>query len=73
MTTISVCLPEEQARALKALAVATDQSASAVMRSAMDDYIDKHRALRASQRRRGRAGERAWEVFDLLAHPGSTT
>lgn len=66
MTTISVCLPEEQARALKALAVAMDRSASAVVRSAMDDYIDKHRANRASQQRRGRMVEHAWEVFDLL-------
>lgn len=66
MTTISICLPEEQARALKALAVAMDSSASAVMRSAMEDYIDKHRAKRASQRRRGRISEHAWEIFDLL-------
>jgi predicted transcriptional regulator len=67
MTTISVYLPEEQVRALKALALAMDRSASAVMRSAIEDYIDKHRATRASQRRRGRVSEHAWEVFDLLA------
>jgi predicted transcriptional regulator len=66
MTTISVCLHNEQARALKALAVAMDRSASAVVRSALEDYIDKHRGKRASQRRRGRIGEHAWEVFDLL-------
>lgn len=66
MATISVRVHEEQARALKALAVATGRSVSAVMRSALEDYFDEQCAQRASQRRRGRAGEHAWEVFDLL-------
>jgi predicted transcriptional regulator len=66
MTTMSVRFTEEQARALRTLAVAMDKSASAVIRSAMDDYIDKHRTERACERRRGRVGEHAWEIFDLL-------
>ncbi|HEY7951511.1 MAG TPA: ribbon-helix-helix protein, CopG family [Solirubrobacteraceae bacterium] len=67
MTTISVCLSDDQIQALKALALATDRSASAVVRSAIEDYFDKQRVHRAMLRRRGRVGERAWEVFDLLA------
>jgi predicted transcriptional regulator len=66
MTTVSVRLPEEQAQMLRALAVAMDASVSAIIRGATDDYIDKHRARRVSQRRRGRIGEQGWEVFDLL-------
>jgi predicted transcriptional regulator len=67
MATINVCMREEQIQALKALAVAMDISASAVVRGAMDDYIKKQRAERASQRRRGRVGEHAWGVFELVS------
>jgi hypothetical protein len=67
---MSVRFSDDQAQALKA---AMDVSACAIVRVAMDEYIDRRCAERASQRRRGRAGERAWGVFDLLTRPGSTT
>ncbi len=67
MATVSVCLSEEQRGVLKALALARGESASAVMRGALDAYADKHGAQRAAQRSRGHATDLAWEVFDLLA------
>ncbi len=70
MRTMSTRLTEEQASALRALAVATDRSASAIVRSALEDYIDKQRAERAARRRRGRAGQQAWEIFDMLTRQG---
>lgn len=66
MATVSVCLSKEQRGVLKALALARGESASAVMRSALEDYVDKHSAQRASQLSRGRVADLAWEAFDLL-------
>jgi predicted transcriptional regulator len=66
MRTMSVRITDEQARALKALAVAVDVSASEIARRAIAEYVDRHRAERASQKRRGRTSERGWEMFDLV-------
>jgi predicted transcriptional regulator len=66
MATMSVRIPDEQERALRALAVAVDTSVSALVRAAVAECIDRHRAERASQRRLGRVSERGWEVFDLV-------
>jgi predicted transcriptional regulator len=67
MATVSVRIPDEQDQALRALAVAVDTSVSALIRMALAECIEKHRAERASLRRRGRDGERRWRLFDLVA------
>ncbi len=66
MTTVSVRIPDEQAKALKALAVAKDASVSTIARMAITEYIDWQRAERTAQKRLGRASKRGWELFDLV-------
>ncbi len=66
MATVSVRIPDEQDQAVRALAVARDTSVSAVIRDAVAECIERQRAERASQRRRGRDGERRWRLFDLI-------
>jgi predicted transcriptional regulator len=67
MTTMSLRIPDDQARVLKALALAQDTSASEIVRTAIGEHIDRRRAERRSQRRLRGASERSWEVFDLVA------
>ncbi|HEY7829315.1 MAG TPA: DUF6290 family protein [Solirubrobacteraceae bacterium] len=64
MTAVSVRIPDEQARALKALAVAKDASVSTIARMAITEHIDMHRAERAAQKRLGSTSKRGWELFD---------
>ncbi len=66
MTTVSVRIPDEQDQALRALAVAVDTSVSALVRAAVAECIEQHRAERASLRRRGRDGERRWSLFEVV-------
>ncbi|HEV3071209.1 MAG TPA: DUF6290 family protein [Solirubrobacteraceae bacterium] len=73
MTTISVRVPDEQAMAVKALALAEDVSASEVARTAIGEYIDRRRGEREAQRRRRHTGERNWAAFDLIVKSAQRT
>jgi hypothetical protein len=66
MRRISLRMPVEQARTVRALAHAMDLSVSEVVRTAVAQYVESCRADRDSQRRQRRVRERNWEVFDLL-------
>jgi hypothetical protein len=65
MRRISLRISIEQARVVKALAKAMGISVSEVFRIAIAEYIERCRLDRDMQRRRRRAGERDWEVFEI--------
>jgi predicted transcriptional regulator len=67
MTTMSLRLADEQARALNALAMADETSVSEVIREAIADRIEKRRKDKDFQARLARAVERNREALDLLA------
>jgi predicted transcriptional regulator len=67
MTTMSLRMDDEQARALSALAMAEETSVSEVIREAISDRIEKRRADKDFQERLKRAVERNQEALDLLA------
>ncbi len=67
MKAISLRLPDEQARALDAIAMADETSVSEVIRSAVADRIERRRADEDFQERLRRAVERNQEALDLLA------
>jgi predicted transcriptional regulator len=67
MTTMSLRLDDDQARALSALAMAEETSVSEVIRDAIADRIEKRRADKDFQARLKRAVERNQEALDLLA------
>jgi predicted transcriptional regulator len=66
MATVSVRIPDEQDQALRALAVAVDTSVSELVREALAECIERHRAERANLRSRGREGERRWRLFECV-------
>jgi predicted transcriptional regulator len=67
MSTMSLRLEDEQARALNALAMAEETSVSEVIRDAIADRIEKRRGDKDFQDRLKRAVERNREALDLLA------
>ena len=67
MKTMSLRLPDEQAKALDALAMADETSVSEVIREAITERIEKRRADKNFQARLERAVERNKEALDLLA------
>jgi predicted transcriptional regulator len=67
MTTMSLRLEDEQARALSALAMAEETSVSEVIRDAIAERIEKRRADKDFQARLQRAVERNQEALELLA------
>jgi predicted transcriptional regulator len=67
MTTMSLRLGDEQARALNALAMAEETSVSEVIRDAIAELIEKRRKDADFQERLKRAVERNKEALDLLA------
>ena len=67
MTTMSLRLEEQQARALNALAMAEGTSVSEVIRSAIADRIEKRRGDEDFQQKLKQAVERNKEALDLLA------
>jgi predicted transcriptional regulator len=67
MTTMSLRLDDDQARALSALAMAEETSVSEVIRDAIADRIEKRRADKDFQARLKRAVDRNQEALDLLA------
>ncbi len=67
MTTMSLRLEDEQARALNALAMAEETSVSEVIRDAIADLIEKRREDADFQERLKQAVERNQEALDLLA------
>jgi Arc/MetJ-type ribon-helix-helix transcriptional regulator len=67
MKAISLRLPDEQARAIDAIAMADETSVSEVIRSAITDRIEQRRADQDFQERLRRAVERNREALDLLA------
>jgi predicted transcriptional regulator len=67
MTTMSLRLGDEQARALNALAMAEETSVSEVIRDAIADLIEKRREDKDFQERLKKAVERNKEALDLLA------
>lgn len=69
MSRISLRIPVEQARAVRALAKAMGVSVSEVFRMAIAEYVDRRRLDREMQRRQRRAREHDWEVFELGASP----
>lgn len=67
MTTMSLRLDDDQARALNALAMADETSVSDVIREAIADRIEKRRNDTDFQARLKRAIERNQEALELLA------
>jgi predicted transcriptional regulator len=67
MTTMSLRIEDEQARALNALAMAEEATVSEVIRDAIADLIEKRRGDKDFQERLKRAVERNREALDLLA------
>jgi predicted transcriptional regulator len=67
MSTMSLRLEEQQARALNALAMAEGTSVSEVIRSAIADRIEKRRGDKDFQQKLKQAVERNKEALDLLA------
>jgi predicted transcriptional regulator len=67
MTTMSLRLDDDQARALNALAMAEETSVSDVIREAVADRIEKRRNDKEFQARLKRAIERNQETLELLA------
>lgn len=66
MTTMSLRLDDDQARALSALAMAEETSVSEVIRDAIAERIEKRRADKDFQARLKRAVDRNQEALDLL-------
>lgn len=67
MTTLSLRLDDEQARALNAVAMADETSVSEVIRDAIADRIEKRRADKDFQERLKSAVARNQEALKLLA------
>jgi predicted transcriptional regulator len=67
MRALSLRLPDEQAKALDALAMADETSVSEIIREAIAERIEKRRADKGFQDRLRRAVERNKEALDLLA------
>ncbi len=67
MTTMRVRMPDEDARLLKAFAMAENVPVAEVVRTAVAERIEKRRAKRDFQERLRRTRERHSEDFDLLA------
>lgn len=67
MKAISLRLPDDQARALDAVAMADETSVSEVIRSAIAERVEKRRADKDFQERLRRAVERNREALELLA------
>jgi|HubBroStandDraft_3_1064219.scaffolds.fasta_scaffold02063_8 predicted transcriptional regulator len=67
MKTMSLRLPDEQAKALDALAMAEETSVSEIIRGAITERIEERRADKDFQDRLRRAVERNQEALDLLA------
>ncbi len=67
MTTMSLRLEDEQARALNAVAMAEETSVSEIIREAIADRIEQKRADKDFQERLQRAVERNQEALELLA------
>ncbi|HUN79362.1 MAG TPA: DUF6290 family protein [Solirubrobacteraceae bacterium] len=67
MKAISLRLPDDQARALDAVAMADETSVSEVIRSAIAERVEKRRADQDFQERLRRAVERNREALELLA------
>lgn len=67
MKTMSLRLPDEQAKALDALAMAEETSVSEVIRGAITERIEQRRADKDFQDRLRRAVKRNQEALDLLA------
>jgi predicted transcriptional regulator len=67
MRAMSLRLPDEQAKALDAIAMADETSVSEVIRTAISERIEKRRADKDFQERLKRAVERNREALDLLA------
>jgi hypothetical protein len=65
--TINLRVPEEQARALRALASVEQTSMAEVGRAAIADRIERCRRDRGFQERLRRAAERDREALELLA------
>jgi predicted transcriptional regulator len=65
--TMSLRLPEDQARALDAVAMAYETTVSEVVRDAISDRIAKLRQDEDFRNRLARAVERNKEALDLLA------
>jgi hypothetical protein len=66
MPTVSVYFPDEQARAVRTLAVARDTSVSAVVRDPVLMCLATQLAEIASLLRRGHDSERLWRLFLTL-------
>lgn len=64
---MSLRLPDEQAKALDALAMAEETSVSEIIRGAIAERIEERRADKGFQDRLRRAVERNKEALDLLA------
>jgi predicted transcriptional regulator len=67
MRTMSLRLPDEQAKTLDALAMAEETSVSEVIRGAIAERIEERRGDKDFQDRLRRAVERNKEALDLLA------
>jgi hypothetical protein len=67
MKAISVRVGEDEARALRAVAMIEGTSVAEVARAAISDRIERCRRDRAFQERLRRAAERNREAFELLA------
>ena len=67
MTTMSLRLDDDQARALSAVAMAEETSVSEVIREAISDRIEKVRNDKGFQARLELAVERNREALELLA------
>lgn len=67
MKTMSLRLPDEQAQALDAIAMAEETSVSEVIRSAISDRIQARRADKDFQARLKRAVERNQKALELLS------
>jgi predicted transcriptional regulator len=67
MKTMSLRLPDDQAQALDAIAMADETSVSEVIRSAISERIERRRGDRDFQARLKRAVERNQKALELLA------
>lgn len=66
MTTMRVRMADDEARLLKAFALAENVPVAEVIRTAIAERIEKRRANRDFQERLRRTRERHSEAFDLL-------
>jgi len=67
MRAMSLRIPDDQARALDAVAMADEMSVSEVVRTAITERIEQRRTDKDFQERLRRAVERNREALDLLA------